>query len=287
MDRRLRQRYSDIVRLSFQNIARGAGNALDIVGSAVRTSQCRVNLGQIRSKFGALADLYPLVCNWVRNLNWSTLSILVRNRQCCGVKDRCRNRECDFLIPAGILIIQSRLAIQRNLIMTRLYGLVFDLNRIRQGDCTIKAVLRIGPVDGIAGHCGVRLAHCRYLQRAIHQFDACTQRVADQTFDILADLLHAEVQLLSISCCKGISLAARNIIKFIAAEGKTNCVDLAAVFLKRAELSGGIVRPLRGRPVQLLICRIPIVTCAVGDNNHDFVGIIRSKLIKCLVNPST
>ena len=149
LDRRLRQRYGDIVRLSFQNIARGAGNALDIVGSAVRTGQRRVNLGQIRSKFGVLADLYPLVCNWVHNLNWSTLSILVRNRQCCGVKDRCRNRECDFLIPTAILIIQSRLAIQRNLIMTRLYGLVFDLNRIRQGDCTVQS-LRVGPVNGVA-----------------------------------------------------------------------------------------------------------------------------------------
>ena len=282
LDRRLRQRYGDIVRRSFQNIARGAGNALDIVGSAVRTGQRRVNLGQIRSKFGALADLYPLVCNWARNLNWSTLSILVRNRQCCGVKDRCRNRECDFLIPTAILIIQSRLVIQRNRVCARLDRVVLDLNGIFQSYFTIQTIC-IGPVDGIAGHCGVRLARCRYLQRAIHQFDTFTQRVADQALNILADRLHADFQLAGVSRLKVIVTMrlAGNVFEVLAAESKSNGINLTAVLLELAEIG----RPFPS-PRKFCISRVAVIAITVADDNHHLVGIILGELGQRIINAS-
>ena len=264
------QGHSDIVSLGGQRSLGRRGHALDIV-----SIDHVVDRGNRGLKLRTLGQPQPLGIRSRRIAHPG-----VTHRQGSGAELIGGDGEGKIMLLTILGVVQGGFAIQGDRKVTRLLLVVLDLDLIGQGDGSIQPV-RIGPVDGIAGHGGGDILLVLDLERPVHQLHILAQRVADQTDNAFADLLKAQLQILGIIGVKGIIFAGRiagNIVEFFVGEGKTDGVDLAAVLLELAEVCR-IATPVSIRG-------ITIIGSAVSDDDHHAVGIGIGELCKGFLHTS-
>ena len=198
----------------------------------------------------------------------------VTHRQGSGAELIGGDGEGKIMLLTILGVVQGGFAIQGDRKVTRLLLVVLDLDLIGQGDGSVQTV-RIGPVDGIAGHGGEDILTVLDLESSVHQIHFFAQRVADQADNVLTDLLEAQLQIIGIIGVKVVILIriiAGDSVEFIVGEGKADGVDLTAVLLELAEVCQ-IAIPISIRGIRL-------IGSAVSNDDHHAVGIGVGELCK-------
>ena len=264
------QGHSDIVSLVPQSPLGRAGHALDIV-----SIDHVVDRGNRGLKLRTLGQPQPLGIRSRRIAHPG-----VTHRQGSGAELIGGDGEGKIMLLTILGVVQGGFAIQGDRKVTRLLLVVLDLDLIGQGDGSVQTV-RIGPVDGIAGHGGEDILTVLDLESSVHQIHFFAQRVADQADNVLTDLLEAQLQIIGIIGVKVVILIriiAGDSVEFIVGEGKADGVDLTAVLLELAKVGGDgfpvSTMPALLYPLPSLILRIIIIIrFSIADDDHYLVCI--------------
>ena len=252
------------IRLAAQRSLGRRGHALDIV-----SIDHVVDRGNRGLKLRTLGQPQPLGIRSRRIAHPG-----VTHRQGSGAELIGGDGEGKIMLLTILGVVQGGFAIQGDRKVTRLLLVVLDLDLIGQGDGSVQTV-RIGPVDGIAGHGGEDILTVLDLESSVHQIHFFAQRVADQADNVLTDLLEAQLQIIGIIGVKVVILIriiAGDSVEFIVGEGKADGVDLTAVLLELAEVCQ-IAIPISIRGIRL-------IGSAVSNDDHHAVGIGVGELCK-------